>query len=105
MRFFFFSFSSSHSSRVVCEGILRNVHLGTCCDKKGFISRMMFAETLRCFENRSRRRRSNVGGARIIMRNAAKMILDIIHESERQDFAAIWTKKKKKLLLGAGKLE
>jgi hypothetical protein len=39
------------------------------------------------------------------MRNAAKMILDIIHESERQDFAAIWTKKKKKLLLGAGKLE
>jgi hypothetical protein len=66
---------------------------------------MMFAETLRCFENRSRRRRSNVGGARIIMRNAAKKILDIIYESERQDFAAIWTKKKKKLLLGAGKLE
>jgi hypothetical protein len=61
---------------------------------------MMFAETLRCFENRS-----NVGGARIIMRDAAKKILDIIHESELQDFATIWTKKKKKLLLGAGKLE
>jgi hypothetical protein len=29
----FFSFTSSHSSRVVCEGILRNLHLGTCCDK------------------------------------------------------------------------
>jgi hypothetical protein len=41
------------------------------------------------------------------MRNAGKKILDIIHESERQDFAAIWTKKKKqkKLLLGARKLE
>jgi hypothetical protein len=57
------------------------------------------------FRNRSRRRRSNVGGARIIMRNAAKKILDIIHESELQDFPAIWTTKKKKLLLGAGKLE
>jgi hypothetical protein len=31
---FFFSFTSSHSSRVVCEGILRNLHLGTCCDKR-----------------------------------------------------------------------
>jgi hypothetical protein len=38
------------------------------------------------------------------MKNVAKKIIDIIHESECQDFAAIWTKKKK-FLLGVGKLE
>jgi hypothetical protein len=37
------------------------------------------------------------------MQNVAKKILNIIHESERQDFVAIWTKKN--FLLGARKLE
>jgi len=37
------------------------------------------------------------------MQNAAKKILNIIHEVERQDFATIWTKKK--FLLGVRKLE